>query len=176
MNFLLSIPLMPLFSTLGHVSAKTGLSPVLSLLLLDLVTAVWICPQFSLLTSTITWGVVWAACAQAPMGRFSGTAELKQTGHEVGVRGGNVMLAGCLLLVGVCERSSGVQSHWVKVRDVLSYLWDFKLTGYGARQLFLPLSTSFVRLAGVTTRPLGARGGSCFSLQLRRRSRYGQVL
>lgn len=116
MNFLTSIPLTPLFSTLGHVSAKAGLSPVLSLLLLlDLVTAAWTCLQFSLLVSAVTWGVIWAACAHAPTGRYSGTAARKHTGHEVGVRGGNVMLAGCLLLVGVCERASGVQSHWVKV-------------------------------------------------------------
>lgn len=123
MSFPTSIPLTPLFSTLGHVSAKAGLSPVLSLLLLlDLVTAAWTCLQFSLLVSAVTWGVIWAACAHAPTGRYSGTAARKQTGHGVGMRGGNVMLAGCLLLVGVCERASGVQSHWVKVCGVPSCL------------------------------------------------------
>lgn len=55
------------------------------------------------------------------------------------------MLTGCLLLVGVCERASGVQSHWVKVR-ALSYLRSSQLIKHGARQVSQLLSTSSARL------------------------------
>lgn len=115
-----SLPSFPPFPVLGDVPAKTGVSPLLLLLLLDIVTTAWTCSQLSLLISAVTWGIIWAVCAQAPSDRYSRITTRNRAGHEAGVWLGSIMFAGCLLLVGVCERASGVQSHWVKVR-VLSY-------------------------------------------------------
>lgn len=84
------------------------------------------------------------------------------------------MFAGCLLLVGVCERVSGVQSHWVKVR-AHSYLRGTQLIEHGARQVFQLLSTLSVRLDEARTRRSKVQGGSCFSLQLQQRSRCSQA-
>lgn len=85
------------------------------------------------------------------------------------------MLAGCLLLVGVCERVSGVQSHWVKVR-AFSYFRGSQLIKHGARQVSQLLSTSSARLDEARTRRSRVRGGPCFSLQLQQRSRYSRAL
>lgn len=162
MNFL---PSFPPFLALGNVPAKTGVSPLLLLLLLDIITTAWTCPQLSLLISAITWGIIWVVCAQAPPDLHPRITTRNRAGHEAGVWLGSIMFAGCLLLVGVCERASGVQSHWVKVR-VSSYLRSPQLINIGVRQVFQLLSTSFARLGEARTRPSGARGGSCSSLQL----------
>lgn len=127
MSFL-SLPTTPSLSPIGfspigfkaYASENSG-SPasVALLLLLSFLCAVWKCEQFSLFTSAVTWGIIWVICSRAPAGRYAaamGNGRRKGGyGGGIGIGGGAVMLAGSLLLAGVCDRASGVRSPWVKV-------------------------------------------------------------
>lgn len=133
MSFLSHLPTAPGLSPIGfspigfkaYASENSG-SPASAVLLLlfNFLCTAWTCEQYSLFTSTVTWGIIWMVCSRTPAGRYSGATGsgrrkggygFNGVGGVGGVGGRSAMLAGSLLLAGVCDRANGAGSPWAKV-------------------------------------------------------------
>lgn len=132
MSFLASLPspslpfrspgLPPIGFNAAKAYANSSGSPASAVILLGLnfSYSAWKINQHSLLASALTWGIIWAVCTRVKAGRYSGAGTGRRKGYSISGGGGwsgggtPIMLAGSVLLAGICESASGVESPWLK--------------------------------------------------------------
>lgn len=138
MSFLASLPspglpfrspgLLPIGFNAAKAHANNSGSPAFAVLLLGLnfLCSAWKIDQHTLFASALAWGIIWGVCTRVKAGRYSGTKTGHQKGYSINGGGGwsgggiPVMLAGSILLAGICESASGVESPWLKVCEMSS--------------------------------------------------------